>query len=110
MLPMRKAIISLCVLLNACTTVNMHEDVAYIIVDALVTEENARQPTWIAFYANKITRHLATGESILTIRPGRYKLSHVDFQNSIHSNRGTVIARGRHVTWLKPPHSHNDIQ
>jgi len=72
-------------------------DEAYVLIDAFIPGSKARQPTWIGVRkARGKFIHIPAGESIVAIKPGKYRLSHLDFQKNKASGRGTLdIPSGR---------------
>lgn len=56
------------------------EDYSYLVIEAVVTQETAPQPTWVVL-ANLETSQLIrvrANESIVAIEPGRYRIAHID--------------------------------
>lgn len=81
------------ILLTGCKTVTLDSHQAYLIVDAQTTETSEHQPTWIALLSSRSHTHLPTHQPIQSIDSGRYTISHIDFQKSKHSGRGTAFSR-----------------
>jgi len=69
---------------------NSEEDKAYIIVKSTVIDEGKRQPTWICLSRKHRCVHVAANKSIISIEPGVYFLSHIDFREISLSDNGTV--------------------
>ena len=83
----KKIIIGLSVLISSCTPI----DNAYLIVDSVVTDQNMKQPTWIALESKLGCFHVDARKKLVKIIPGRYRLAHIDFQDSVHKGDGTVF-------------------
>lgn len=76
--------------LPACTSLE-NTAPAYLLVDAVETLEGKKQPTWIALYSKRRkTIHLPVGQMVHQLRPGRYRLTHIDFQANSNSSTGTI--------------------
>jgi hypothetical protein len=63
-------------------------DMAYLVIKATVTNEE-RQPSWICLVRYQKCHHIAATEGLAAIKPGKYKLDHIDFGASKHSGKGT---------------------
>lgn len=61
---------------------------SYIILKARVIDEG-KAPTWLCLNRRSVCIHVAANEKIVTIKPGKYKLDHVDFNKSKHFGEGT---------------------
>lgn len=76
-------------------------DRAYLIFD-LVLLGDEPQPTWLALRYRHKTIHLANHQSIVEIRPGEYVLSHIDFEDNIHSGKDTQHFRANSRLFIDP--------
>ena len=77
-------------------------EMAYLIIDAVANYETKRQPKWIAFANRPRGVHIPTGEYIVEIKPGRYYLSHIDFNKNHRSWSGTHYIAHRLILNFEP--------
>ena len=84
------------ILLVLSTTV-LGDTPAYILIDAEKIPLSAHQPTWIALTeldsGHKLI-HVPAGRGIAALKPGRYRIAHIDFQQSQNSGIGTLSIPG----------------
>jgi hypothetical protein len=69
------------------------DDMAYAILDAVKLPLTARQPTWIALRGRPGGGlvHVAAGNGIVALQPGRYSIDHIDFGQNWRRGPGTVF-------------------
>ena len=80
------------------------EDDAYVIVRAVVIPIDHRQPTWIAFTHAFLPTgtHIRANGVISPIRPGTYRMSHIDFTKFPSTGYGSIKASHGPVIKLMP--------
>jgi len=81
-------IILLMGIMLACKS--LYADEAFVLIDVVVLGSDARQPKWIALKGKRKFIHVPVGESIIAVKPGKYRLGHFDFQKNKRSGLGTV--------------------
>ena len=72
--------------------------VGHLIIDAVKYPSTAKQPTWIALTQLEPPYefiHVPVGKGIVTLDPGRYRISHIDFDaDPLTRNPGSLRFHG----------------
>jgi len=68
------------------------EHSAYLVISSSVLNEE-KQPTWICLLRRHVCEHIAADKKLIPIKPGKYRLAHIDFGDSKHSGVGTQILK-----------------
>lgn len=82
-------------------SLDVDPNMAYVVIDASVTDANRDQPNWIAFYRGVRGVHIPTGRYIVALRPGTYKINHIDFQQDYNLSDGTQLLKKNYKFELK---------
>jgi hypothetical protein len=68
------------------------KDFAFLVLKASVTDE-IKQPTYICLYRKYRCKHIPATASFVKIKPGHYRLAHIDFSDLENSGRGTEFLK-----------------
>jgi hypothetical protein len=82
---MRSPLLFICLFFNSalCAEPDLEArpDMAYIIIKATAINKE-RQPSWICLIRRGRCEHVAANKGLVAIKPGKYKLHHIDFGKS----------------------------
>jgi hypothetical protein len=88
-------VFALLIVLIAAMPVRAEEE-AYLVVGATILPTSKTQPKWIGFMRNNNDRftHIPVKQAITRVKPGSYKLMHLDFQKNQRLGAGTINLKG----------------
>ena len=75
-------------LLVVSYSVLAEQDSAYLIIKS-TAPEGEKQPTWIGMSRNGHLVHIPADKEIVKIKPGKYRIFHIDFNESVHLGKGS---------------------
>jgi hypothetical protein len=85
MLTMRSALLFICLFINSALYAGpepaAEPDMAYLIIKATAINKD-KQPSWICLVRRRKCTHVSANEGLVAIKPGKYKLHHIDFGKS----------------------------
>jgi len=80
----------LCLLFSVMVSQQAIADEAYVLIDAVVLDAEAKQPTWIGLRGKWKMIHVPAGKSVVEIKPGKYRLAHIDFHKNKNGTSGSL--------------------
>jgi len=79
---MRSTLLFICLFFNSALCaepdLSVEPDMAYLIIKATAINKD-KQPSWICLERRRKCTHVSANEGLVAIKPGKYRLHHIDF-------------------------------